>query len=350
MPSSTSSSNARIPEIRYGRLYGAALLLVCLMALGSELYFRSQQFLPNIVDDARFWSIHRADVYAEGERERFVIVGSSRVQLGVDPDILERQLRDYKIKQLAMSGSPGFDVVRDLCEDPDFSGVILWSSLAQDFMPSEDEARADINNTRYYHEHHWEFEKNLDCLVSAWLQSKFVILAPELSLRFLLERDFLPVASYVNMRFNRFRPARYHLFSGQIVVQENEKMFRGFNYDELTMQDTEPFETFLVDTLEPLHQQLRARGGRLIMLRMPVTGGLKRYLDIITPREQFWDKVAEKTTIPSIYYEDYPGLTGFDCPDTSHLDGSDAPVFTRNLAPILRRTLESDPPKANRDN
>ena len=44
----------------------------------------------------------------------------------------------------------------------------------------------------------------------------------------------------------------------------------------------------------------------------------------------------DSSSHPAIHFEDYPGLSGYDCPDGSHLDVRDARKFTRALVRILR--------------
>lgn len=348
MPPSATSAKHRIPDIRYGRLYLAAFVLVCMLGTGFELFFRAHDYLPNITDSERFWSLHRADVYAKDGRERLVVIGASRGQLIMDPDLLEQYLPDYKVKQLTLIGAPAYEVLRDLCEDPEFTGVIVWTALARYLMPTHNPDHLDAVCTRFYHEHGYELDKNLNCMISAWLQSHLVILSSDLALRFLFDNHFEWRASFMNLNIRRYRPARFDIESGQTAARENQEHYRDFDFSQFEMMDPEAYLRFLEDDLVPLYQQLRARGGKLVILRMPVTGGLKRLNDIICPRPLFWDQIEPRTSIPTIHYADYPGLTGFECPDASHMDVSDVPEFVRNLVPILKSKLnEQDGREAN---
>ena len=66
-------------------------------------------------------------------------------------------------------------------------------------------------------------------------------------------------------------------------------------------------------------EKLRARGGKIVFVRLPVSGELKALEDRITPRSQIWDRVIKDTGAPGIYFEDFPELSGFNCPEWSHL-------------------------------
>jgi hypothetical protein len=50
------------------------------------------------------------------------------------------------------------------------------------------------------------------------------------------------------------------------------------------------------------------------------------------PKDKYWDKIQPITGASVIHFLDVPSLSNFDCPDTSHLDARDAPVFTQRLA------------------
>ena len=86
-------------------------------------------------------------------------------------------------------------------------------------------------------------------------------------------------------------------------------------------------------------EKLRARGGKIVFVRFPLTGGLKELEDKATPRAGIWDRVLRETGVPGIYFEDYPELASFDCPEWSHLSAPDSVEFTKRLVPHLRTAL-----------
>src|SRR5204862_230838 len=47
-----------------------------------------------------------------------------------------------------------------------------------------------------------------------------------------------------------------------------------------------------------------------------------------------------QTGAPGIYYEDYPELSGFNCPAWSHLSAGDSVEFSKRLIPHLRKALQ----------
>src|SRR5207302_2407652 len=82
--------------------------------------------------------------------------------------------------------------------------------------------------------------------------------------------------------------------------------------------------------------KLRARGGKIVFVRCPHSGGLKELEDQQTPRAQTWDPLLKSTGAPGIHYQDFPELAGFSCPEWSHLTAGDSVEFTKRLIPHLR--------------
>ena len=87
-------------------------------------------------------------------------------------------------------------------------------------------------------------------------------------------------------------------------------------------------------------KKLRARGGKIVFVRFPESGELKKLEDRETPRAGIWDRVIKETGAPGIYYEDYPELSGFNCPEWSHLSAGDSVEFSKRLIPHLRKALQ----------
>jgi hypothetical protein len=58
--------------------------------------------------------------------------------------------------------------------------------------------------------------------------------------------------------------------------------------------------------------------------------------ETVFPKARFWDQLAARTRAISIHFKDYPELSKFACPDTSHIASKDAPEFTRGVLAILK--------------
>jgi hypothetical protein len=84
---------------------------------------------------------------------------------------------------------------------------------------------------------------------------------------------------------------------------------------------------------------IHARGGRVVFVRFPSTGKLLEVELERWPREAYFDRLVSETGAVGVHYDDHPGLSGFDCPEWSHLSRVDAVTFTRNLIPLIRDGL-----------
>ena len=87
-------------------------------------------------------------------------------------------------------------------------------------------------------------------------------------------------------------------------------------------------------------EKIRARGGKIVFVRFPHSGGLKKLENRDMPREKTWDPLLKMTGAPGIYYSDFPELSGFNCPEWSHLSAGDSVEFSKRLVPHLRAALK----------
>src|SRR5450432_3278959 len=98
-------------------------------------------------------------------------------------------------------------------------------------------------------------------------------------------------------------------------------------------------EARFVDTIKAV-ETLRARGGKIVFVRFPVSGELKALEDRLTPRADLWESLLKRTKVPGIYFEDFPELSSFSCPEWSHLSAGDSVEFSKRLVPHLRTALQ----------
>ena len=87
-------------------------------------------------------------------------------------------------------------------------------------------------------------------------------------------------------------------------------------------------------------EKLRSRGCKVVFIRFPHSGGLKALEDRLTPRAAVWDRIIRDTAAPGIYYQDFPDLAMFNCPEWSHLSAEDSVEFSKRLVPHLRAALK----------
>jgi hypothetical protein len=340
VPSSTSNSETRCPSLPYTSLWVSVIALVLFFLSTSEIYWRNKGFLPNIVDNKLYWSEHRHRVYSQHGRKKMVVVGTSRAQLGIDPTILNENFPEFDTIQLAIDGALPFEVIKDLCTDPKFDGIIL-ADVTVPFLCVTDSInkQKELEYITYYHNTFQtaaSIEKRMNASMGVFLQSNFVIFSPVLAFKSLLYTRLHPDWLYFHMQKNRFRPAFYYdRLSPEALQMHRTKRIASITQNEITRTPKSKFEHIAQKELRPLYDQLRKHGGNMVLVRMPTTDAHWEADEKMAPKAMYWDRLQILSGIPTIHFMDHENLSKFDCPDTSHLDAQDVPEFTHNLSHIV---------------
>jgi hypothetical protein len=83
--------------------------------------------------------------------------------------------------------------------------------------------------------------------------------------------------------------------------------------------------------------QIRSRGGQVVFVRPPSSGGFWEMEQKNYPRELYWDALLRYTDTPGVHFSDYQETARFVCPEWSHLSPEDAVTYTEQLIKILIR-------------
>jgi len=343
VPLSTSSSNSRIPHAPYRIQWFLAFVIFIAMLGGSEAFWRHKGYLPSITDGKLLWGFWRDKVYSEELVKKIVILGGSRAQLGLTPDILHRKFPRFAAIHLAVDGTPPLAIFKDLAEDARFDGIIVCSMLTGWFSESALQiARPWVDH--YYSEFsgYGIVDKLANMKIQIWLQKRFVIFSSELNLMNQIKSKRLFSShsrpNYLYMRPDRYRPAYYYdrLTPGQLLQLRKKIVRRDLNGEiPVRVMSEKEFRAVLTNQIAPLVKKLNEKGGEVVFVRMPTTDVSWYNLEKMYPKAKYWDKIRMFTDAYTIHFKDYKTLSGFRCPDTSHLDVTDAPIFTSNFADIL---------------
>jgi lysophospholipase L1-like esterase len=84
---------------------------------------------------------------------------------------------------------------------------------------------------------------------------------------------------------------------------------------------------------------LRARGGRVVLYRPPVTDDVLADEERRFPAKTWLPRVASALGVPYIDFSAVAGLQAVACPDGEHLDARGVPAATDALARALRDLL-----------
>lgn len=357
MPSSTSSFSRVIPPLPWRAITLSVVLTLVALTTGWEMYSRSLGYGPTLNNTGDLWAEARRRV----EPESIVIVGDSRALFDLDLDELEEGFGKRPI-QLAQLGSTAFPFLTDLANDPSFHGTILCSVVPRLFFAPPGSPPMKNAEKAVHRRQTQTLAQRAGHHLGVQLEGWFASLKQEdLTLGVLLAKLPIPNRPHAQIpptlppymaSLDRERRARMSpLCERPGKLQERIRL--GWiplftlppppSYlprEQFGRMMHEAFEKRFTDT-KALVDKFRARGGRIVFVRFPVCGELKKLEDKGTPRTPTWDRLLKETKAPGIHFEDYPELATFTCPEWSHLSAGDSVEFTKRLVPHLRSALDA---------
>ncbi len=333
VPSSTSSSEVGGP---WGRTWILAIVLAAIALGAIELHWRGRGFEPAVSDSARLWSAHRRRAQ-ELEQPGSVIVGASRAQYGFDLEAFADETGWPEPIQLALQGRSPLPVLQDLADDPSFSGLVIVEVtdriVFQATRQRERRARQRVAESRELAVNQTEsLEGWMDQLVGRTFAFRNPELAPDRVLA--LSQAGLPVVPR-ERRVLADRSAKMDF--DRVDAAGLERRWLGRATSEKPPGPR--LRNRVAREFAAAVEAIRARGGEVVLVKLPNSGRLAEVEDAKFPRDQFWDVLVERVGGPSIHFEDYEELRATATPDGSHISANDAPGFTRSLARILQEQL-----------
>lgn len=352
MPLSTSSFDRHLPILPWVRILGVALLVFLSLVLFMEIRLAELGYRPTILDSPSSWASERARASRLGERA-LILVGGSRIQLGVDLGIL-REETGLEPVQLAIDGSSFGPILAGLAADPTIRGTVLvdyGDNTVIDF------AGAAVSYQRYYEKHgvsgteyspYAQMEKLLGKVLHEHLRSYADGASPFSSLLVRIAGN-IKQRQYLTTLPDRSRIADYTLVDMPRFYYQ--RVIRNLG-DELDPASP-GIETMLaqkITTLPPMDNRvflrqitvirnfvsmIEARGGRVLFVALPHSGLVREIEERRYPRELFWDRFVAEVGAPALRSVDSPVLNKFTCPDGSHLDVRDRSGFTKALSRVL---------------
>jgi transposase len=346
-----------IPPIQWRGITVVVVLSVICATTALELYVRSIGYGPTLNDNEDLWALRRRSVAPES----LVIIGDSRGWFDVDLDEFEKGLGKRPI-QLAMPGSCGYPVLADLAKDESFHGTIVCSFVPGLFLAPPGTPPMERGEKAVRRSHNQTPAQRVSEYLAFPLEEHVAFLKQDdLSLEELLKR--LPIPN----RPGALVPPRLPPYFQTVDRERRARMWEecarpGSELAQRIQQIWIPLftppppptfiprEQFMAKIGEAIGgrfrdtaaaiEKIRARGGKIVFVRFPHSGGLKELEDRDTPREKTWDPLLKMTGAPGIYYSDFPELKDFQCPEWSHLSAGDSVEFSKRLVPHLRAALK----------
>jgi hypothetical protein len=357
MPSSTSSFDFQrpIPALPWRGITVVVVLVIIAAAAAWEIYVRSLGYAPTLNDTEDLWVQARRTV----KPESLVIIGDSRALFDLDFDELEKGLGKRPF-QLALAGSCAYPILANLANDERFHGTVLCSIVpGMFFAPGGPLVETSEKALKRYRDQ--TLAQRASHHLGMFLEERVAFLKQEdLTLDMLLKQ--LPIPNRPHAQVPPTLPPYFQWVDRDRRMRMTEQCAQPGELQTRVQQIWLPLftppppptfvprEAFMAnmgkavegrfrDTVAAVNK-LRARGGKIVFVRFPNSGELKALENRLSPREKTWEPLLKSTDVPGIHSDDFPELSGFTCPEWSHLSAGDSVEFTKHLVPHLRTALQ----------
>ena len=346
-----------IPNVPWRGVTVAVVLIVIAASAGWEFYVRSMGYGPTLNDNEDLWALTRRKITPES----VVIIGDSRGWFDLDLDEVQKGLGKRPV-QLAAGGTCGFPILADLVNDSSFHGTIICSIVPRIFFAPPGSPPYERGEKVVRRFHNQTLAQRASERLAMPLEEHIAFLKQEdLTLGELLKR--LPIPN----RPGALVPPRLPPYFGTTDRERRARMIEKCANPEgelakriqqiwIPLFTPPPPPTYIprdvfmsgigkaiaarFQDINAAVEKLHGRGGKIVFVRLPVSGHLKEIEDQITPRAQIWEPLLQQTKVPGIYFEDFPELKSFKCPEWSHLSAGDSVEFTKRLVPHLQEALQ----------
>lgn len=323
------------------------LVLVIGVVVAYEIFLRNKGVILTYDDGPPLWANSRSMVY-EPSDETTVFIGSSRIKYDLDIPTWESITGNHAV-QLAIEGSCPRPALEDLANDTNFNGrLIIDVTEGLFFSNAPPNLESPIENVKYYHDR--SPAQQASFFLNKPLESAFVFLDKDyFSLNGQLEGLEIPSRPGVFMMptfpidFSCTTFDRQEYMTSKFVSDTNQQnkvkgnwaFFASLSKGAPPMPNGELNAIFV--SVKNAIDKIKARGGEVLFVRTPSSGGYLMGENKAFPRDQYWDKLLAFTKCPGIHFLDYPEIDHFVCPEFSHLKRPDAIVFTKEFIKILEK-------------
>ncbi len=321
------------------------VVLVLIFIAGLEVYWRNRGFHPTYNDDKVLWASKRGEVYKPADQAT-VFIGPSRIKFDLDIPTWEK-LTGEKAIQLAIVGTSPRLILNDLANDEKFKGKLIMDLTEFSiFSNSARREKSAMESLNYYYKE--TPSQKMSSYINYNLESNFVFLEEgKFGLNSLLYDFHVPNRKGVMgppdfpKEFSVSSSERQASLTPMFLSSPRLIKIQIGNWIKRGALDKRP--GLKGDSLIAMFKQIKAsvdkirsRGGQVLFVRPPSSGGYLATEKIVYPRKEYWDALLAYTNSPGIHYADYPETANLACPEWSHLSPKDAIIYTETLVRVLR--------------
>ena len=317
-----------------------ALLATVIVLTAYEASLRAAGAVPNFRDNQARWSAERDALGRDSSSSSIALLGASRIRAAMSINTLEQRYPGQNIYSLGFPGRNPCAVFFDLAEKTDFQGVVLLS-MNENWVDCQPGPLQMHNMVARYHQE-WNWARELDNWMSGQITQNLMFTDQHYSIRRLIAMgletgNLIPEPSYSITHKNRQLEFDFSRFT-QDELARMQSLGRHTYNGRVAIGNAKDSETWQagVSNLSAAVDKIRARGGRVVLVRLPTDGPLKLAEHTHFPREQYWDNLSLRVPADMIiHYADHLALSGYELPDGNHIDYRDAPTFTKALFDII---------------
>jgi len=333
-----------VPAQPWGRILLGAVALFMLLTAAWEGYWRDFGAKPGVSNTYGLWAIQRRRI-DEGEGDATVLLGASRVYYDIELPVWER-LDGRRPIQLSFEGTSPLPYLESLAADSKFTGRVLVGVAPDVFFSGFEYRGGAIRYTS---------KESPSQRVGQWLSMRLIephlaFEDPDFSLATVLERQAWPERPgkhvYLEPRKLGYHEADRNSYVWDKVSDDPEyrALWRRIWHesfqpspDNPTPEQAQKIVQQQIERASRLVAQLRARGVKVLFVRMPSDGEFLDFENRNFPRSRTWDALLTASGAQGIHFEDYPELRGYYMPEWSHMTRPEAERFTAALYRIIMR-------------
>lgn len=329
------------PERPWRMLVLASAAMTALLTAGWEGYCLAGGYLAgDFKNTPSLWA--QEDRKATGKRT--VLLGASHTLFTADLDIWEATTGDRPI-QLAPEGTSPRKPLHMLAEREDFAGLVIVDVTSpiffSDFQYREEVFKFVARETPSQRSEH---------AISMVLERFLAFIEDQIRPKKMIYNAQLPVRPGMEQRYDVLRLEI-------LQADRNAEMWARVAEDEAYRKHAQFVWRYYMDRFPPDPMtdeeiaaaivsvkadidRLRARGGDVIFVQHPYTKELEPEEGLF-PRGRFWDPLLARTAAKGISFFDHPELQGYRLPEGSHIEAKEAERYTRALAILISRAMET---------
>ncbi len=303
--------------------------------LAFERYWRAEGYQPTVMDSRDLWSQFRDRVVCPSPPLRVALLGASRIQYGLAPDVFRDEARGTDPSMLAVNGHYPIIALKDLADDVRFKGVVIVGVDSRGLDKRLWNMQAPYVQ---HYRHDWSPARMVHRRLLTEVQQYAIAARPDFAgitlIKRYLDHQGPPYKEYVTFQRDRAGGTDYAKSDLQGIRQHRINDLKQF-YPSFIPPTP---EQWLNDMREVATwaEKINARGGRVVFYREPVSDEHLQMDEEKFPRALYWDRLNTVMPATMIDFRDYPELNNIPTPDTSHIDMKDIDRHTRGLVRVLK--------------